>query len=193
MSVFGKEDYAIVLDFLPQGRAGEAKQEPLVQAVGERFFTLLELVSKQGVQVSIGERVYIGHDQREKIERIRGRVSYNDLTNSAQRQLESTVKEIVKAREKDFVNFVNSAGAINIRSHTLEHLPSIGKKHLQTLLEERTKKPFESFDDMHKRVPHLGKPLEIFSERVLIELKGGEKYYLFAKRPPSEEEERRRY
>ena len=190
--MFGKEDFAVVLDFLPHGKAGEAKQEPIVQAVGETYFTLLELVAKAGVQVEIEERVYIGRDQRDKVERIRGRVLYGDLTSAAQRQLDKVVRENVKTREKEFVNFVNNAGAINIRSHTLEHLPSVGKKHLRTMLEEREKRKFESFDDIHRRVPHLGNPVEIFVQRILAELKGGEKYYLFAKKPPSPEDERER-
>ena len=189
--MFGKEDYAIVLDFLPHGKAGEAKQEPIVQAVGEKFFTLLDLVSKQGMPIEIGSRVYIGRDQRDKIERIRGRIMFNDLTSAAQRQLETTVRDVIAAREKEFVNFINTAGAITIRAHSLEHLPSIGKKHLESILDERKRKPFESFEDIHKRVPHLGKPLDIFAERIMIELKGGEKYYLFTKKPASENEDRR--
>ena len=36
--MFKKEDFAVVLDFLPHGKAGEAKQEPVVQCVGELFF-----------------------------------------------------------------------------------------------------------------------------------------------------------
>ncbi|MFH1056402.1 MAG: DUF655 domain-containing protein [Candidatus Micrarchaeota archaeon] len=185
--MFGKEDFAIVLDFLPHGKAGEAKQEPIVQCMGESFFTLLECVTKAGVQVELEERVYIGREQREKIDHIRGRVLFNDLTSTSQRQLDSTVRSVVKNREKEFVDFTNRAGAINIRSHTLELLPSVGKKHLKDILDERSKKPFESFEDIQKRVAHLGSPSEIFVQRILAELQGGEKYFLFVKMPPRED------
>lgn len=185
--MFKKEDFAVVLDFLPHGKAGEAKQEPLIQCVGEQFFTLLECVAKEGSQISVSSRVYIGREQRDVVDHIRGRINYADLTSSAQRQLEPTVRDVVAAREKEFVEFVNKAGPINIRSHALEHLPSVGKKHLQSLLDERAKKPFESFEDIHKRVAHLGNPLDIFVQRVLVELQGGEKYYLFVKMPAREE------
>lgn len=184
--MFKKEDYAIVLDFLPHGKAGEAKHEPVAQAMGESYFTILELIIKPATPVSMGERIYIGRDQRDKVDHIRGRINYQDLTTAAQNELERNVRTSVSAREKDFVDFVNRAGSINIRSHTLEHLPSIGKKHLQTILDERTKKPFESFQDLQQRVPHLGNPLEIFSQRIIAELKGTEKYYLFVKRPAEE-------
>ncbi len=186
-----KEDFAVVLDFLPHGKAGEAKKEPVAQAIGESFFTLLELVIKPGIHVSIGERLYIGKEARDKVDHIQGRILYGDLTSSAQNEAERKVREIITARESEFVNFMNTAGSINIRSHTIEHLPSIGKKHLQTILDERTRKQFESFDDLQKRVPHLGNPVEIFANRVILELKGSEKYYLFVKRPPSEDRERR--
>jgi len=184
--VFKKEDFAIVIDFLPHGKAGEAKQEPVVQCMGESFFTLLECVAKAGVALEINERVYIGRDQRDKIDHIRGRILYNDLTTAAQRQLDSVVRNTVQAREKEFVEFVNRAGPINIRSHALEHLPSVGKKHLQNILDEREKTPFGSFEDIHKRVSHLGNPLEIFVQRILLELQGKEKYYLFVKMPREE-------
>lgn len=187
MIVFKKEDFAVVLDFLPHGKAGEAQQEPVIQCMGESFFTLLECVAKPGISVQVGDKVYIGREERDKVDHIRGRIQYNQLTSSAQRQLETSVREIVKAREKEFVDFVNRAGPINIRSHSLEHLPSVGKKHLQSLLDERTKKPFESFEDIHSRVAHLGNPLEIFVQRILVELKGEEKYYLFVKMPSREE------
>lgn len=184
--MFKKEDFAIVLDFLPHGKAGEAKQEPVVQCVGELFFTLLECVAKPGLAIDVGERIYIGRDQREKVDHIRGRIDYGNLTTSAQRQLDSVVRSVVQAREKEFVEFVNRAGSINIRSHALEHLPSVGKKHLQNILDEREKKKFESFEDIHARVSHLGSPLEIFVQRIMLELQGKEKYYLFVKMPRDE-------
>ncbi len=189
--MFGKEDFAVILDFLPHGKAGEAQREPVIQCVGEQFFTLLECVAKPGVSVSVGGKVYIGRDQRDAVDHIRGRILYRDLTSSAQRQLETAVRDVVVAREKEFVEFVNRSGPVNIRSHALEHLPSVGKKHLQSLLGEREKKPFESFDDIRKRVAHLGNPLDIFVQRILLELRGDEKYYLFVKMPPSERDGRR--
>jgi len=188
-----REEFAVVLDFLPYGRASEAMNEPICQLVGEEKFTLLEAVAKPGVKIDVGERVYIGSNERDKIDHIKGRVLYDGLTAAGQRELELVVRKMVEAKEKEFVAFVNRAGPINIRSHSLEHLPSIGKKHLEDILRARDKKMFESFADMQARVAHLGNPLEIFVQRVLLELHGQEKYYLFAKPPPREREERRFY
>ena len=73
------EEYAIVLDYLPTGKSYSVKPEPLVQLIGENKFTLLEAVAKD-VEIKVGERVYIGREERDKILLIKGRLSYNDRT-----------------------------------------------------------------------------------------------------------------
>lgn len=180
----GREEYAVVLDFLPYGKAGEAQREPVAQVIGEKFFTLLEVVPKQGVKLDLSSRVYIGKEVREQIDHIKKRVLFNELTNAAQQQANAVVRNIVRAREKEFVEFFNRAGPINIRAHTLEQIPSVGKKHLQAILDARDKKAFESFRDIQERVPHLTRVEDIIVERVFQELRGETKYYLFTK-PPS--------
>ncbi len=182
--MFQREEYAIVLDLMPYGKAGEAAREPVAQLIGETQFTLLEATPKPDVKLAIGEKVYIGRGVRDKISRIRGRVTYNELTSAARNEAERMIKQIIKEREKTFVEFFNKAGAINIRAHTLEHIPSVGKKHLQAILDAREQKPFESFEDIQQRVPHLQKIDELLQERILHELTGDAKYYLFTK-PPS--------
>lgn len=185
-----KEDNALVLDFLPSGNAGEARKQPIIQVVGEGYFTLLEIVATPGRQFSPLESVYTGKGERQGIEQIRGRIAYSQLTNSAQRALSDAVRKIVASREQEFVGFLNRAGSINIRAHSLELLPGIGKKHLEELLKQREQKPFESFADVAARVSHLGDPSAVFVARILDELKGEQKYYLFAKSPAEEREER---
>jgi len=186
--MFKREEYGLVLEFLPTGKAGEAQREPVAQVVGESYFTLLELVAKKDADIKVGERIYIGKGERDKVDHIKGRITYNELTSSAQKELPETIKKIVKSRETDFVNFINRAGPINIRCHSLEHLPSIGKKHLQELLDARDRKPFASFQDIKDRITHLGDVEEIFVNRILHELKDESKYYLFVKMPAQHEE-----
>jgi len=183
-----REEYGLVLDFLPHGKAGSASSEPTAQIVGEAQFTLLEVTLKPGVTTQEGERLYLGKEERDKVERIIGRISYNELTNSARNALAPLLHKIIKSREPEFVQFFNHAGAINIRCHSLEMLPSVGKKHLQSILDARAKQPFTSFEDIQNRVPHIRSVEQIIVDRVLEEL-GGTKYYLFTK--PVREEERR--
>ncbi len=186
-----REENAIVIDFLPYGKSGEAQREPVVQLLGETQFTLLEATPKPGLTLAVGERVYIGKGDRDKVTHIRGRVQYNQLTNAGQQEAQRIIGDIVRSREAQFVHFLNRAGSVSIRVHALELLPSIGKKHLQAIVAEREKKPFESFADVNARVHNLGRVDEIFVQRIISELRGDEKYFLFVKMPPREDEERR--
>ena len=187
--MFKKEEFAVVLDFMPQGKAQEAKKEPVAQVVGETYFTLLEIVSKPESDLVVGERIYIGKDVRDKVDHIKGRIKYEELTPAAHSELDDTVRKIVKAREAEFVEFLNRAGAINIRAHALEQLPGIGKKHLADILDARDKQKFTDFEDVKARVPHIGNVEDAFGNRIMGELKGESKYYLFVKIPPKEDEE----
>ncbi len=178
-----REDYAVILDFLPLGKPDDPRGTPVAQALGTQYYTLLELIPKPGVSLSPFEVVYIGKGERDKIRVVRGRIRYEDLTSVAKGNLEEAVTRIVREREKEYVEFFNKARAITIRLHSLELLPGIGKKHLFKILEEREKKPFESFEDIKKRIPLMPDPLRCIVGRIIEEIQGGCKYYLFA-RPP---------
>ncbi len=178
---FQKEDYAIILDYLPLGKPDDPKGTPVAQAVGTQYFTLLELVPK--AHLVIGEKVFIGKGERPKVRTVKGRIRYEELTSLARDNLFSAVEKIIREREKEFVEFLNKAGPITIRLHSLELLPGIGKKQMLKILEEREKKPFESFEDFKKRTGITKDPVRMFAERVVEEIRGGAKYYLFA-RPP---------
>ncbi|RLG13898.1 DUF655 domain-containing protein, partial [Candidatus Pacearchaeota archaeon] len=106
-----REEKVIVLDYLPNGYAGMKKIEPIIISIGFNHFTLLELVAKKDVKI----KEEIGIDDKEKIKYIRRKLKEKDLTNFARNNLEEVIKEIVKAREKDFVDFFNKATRISIR------------------------------------------------------------------------------
>ncbi|MFA5108791.1 MAG: DUF655 domain-containing protein [Candidatus Micrarchaeia archaeon] len=183
-----REEYGLVVDFLPNGRSSERAQEPIGQLIGEKFFTLFEVSTKPGVQLSFGQRVYLGKEERAEIERIRKRIDYNDLTSTARNELPEVLKKIISSREADFIAFFNKAGPLSVRLHQLELIHGIGKKHLQQILEVRETKPFENFEDMKARVPLLANPIQILASRIMHELEGNEQNYLFV-RPPKKEDE----
>jgi len=174
-----KEEYAIVLEYLPNGYPLEKKMMPIAQAIGESELTLLELVPRRGLKLDIGERVYIGEGKREKIYYILGRVNKEKLTESAKAQLEEFIKETVKKREKEFIDFFNKSEAINKRIHQIELLPGLGKKHMQEILKQRKEKEFESFEDMKKRIQNLPDPEKSVEKRIMQELTNFERYNLF--------------
>ena len=174
-----KDEYVIVLDFLPHGKPSDRKAEPVAQVIGEKYFNLLEVVIRENTEVKPGERLYIGEEKREKVKYIRGRINYSQLTSFAKDELEKVVSEIIEKNEKRFVNIFNIAGPISTRMHTLELLPGIGKKHLWDIIKERKKKPFESFKDLQERVEMLPDPKKMIIKRILNELDGKDKRRLF--------------
>ncbi len=173
------EEYAYVLDFLPYGKSSDPRRQPVVQLIGEKFFTLLEAYPKMGANFSIGERVYVGKDEREKIGSIRGRVSFADLTSASKSSLRDVISNIIRKREQEFIDFFNRCGPVNIRLHQLELLPGIGKRTMNAILEERGKRPFESFADIEKRI-RITKLIDFLAQRIEEELHGS-KYYLFVR------------
>ncbi len=181
-----REEYAVVLDFLPHGYSSDRRplhmKPSIVQAIGKNSFILLELVAKKGVFIRPHEVVYIGSGKREKIHHIVGRITYDKLTATAKSELEPVVVNLVKEQEKRFVEFFNRAMPITTRMHSLELIPNIGKKHMWEILEERDKKPFESFKDIAERVKGMSDIEKNIAKRIIKELMGEEKYYIFV--PP---------
>jgi putative nucleotide binding protein len=176
-----KEDYAIIIDYLPYGYPLEKKMMPLAQAIGTKHFTLLQLVPRRGVKLDLKEKVYIGEGKREKIYYIAGKLPREKLTEKAKLQLQEFVSEVVKEQEKKFVEFFNKAIPINTRVHQLELLPGFGKKHMHAVVEEREKKPFENFEDISKRIPHIPDPRKAVEKRLIQELENLERHSLFVR------------
>ena len=174
-----KEEYAIVLEYLPNGYPLEKKMMPIAQAIGKTNLILLELVPRRGVALEPGEEVYIGEGKRTKIYYILGRLHREKLTETAKDQLQEFVNKIVKEKEQKFVEFFNSAQAINKRIHQIELLPGLGKKHMQEIVKKRKEKKFSSFEDMKKRIQNLPDPEKAVRKRIFQELTTFERYNLF--------------
>lgn len=174
-----KEEHAIILDYLPYGYPLEKKMMPIAQAIGDKNFTLLQLVPRREIKLDVGEKVYIGEGKRDKIYYILGRLPEVKLTENAKLQLMEFVKLQISENEKKFVDFFNNALAINTRLHQLELLPGFGKKHTEAILSERNQKPFESLEDLKKRVTNLPDPKKAIEKRLIEEITSKEKYSLF--------------
>ena len=174
-----KEENCIILDFLPNGYPDRRHAEPIAQAVGATFFSLLELVPREGTTLRPEEDVYIGEGKRDKIRFIRGQLAYNELTNMSRTILPEVIEEMVKKNEAKFIEFFNKATIITPRMHQFQLLPGVGKKHLIDVMDERRKKPFQSFDDIRSRVKLFPDPLKTVVRRVVQEIENDEKYSLF--------------
>jgi putative nucleotide binding protein len=182
-----KEEEAIVLDFLPNGYPFDNRpmhlKTPIAQAIGKENFTLLELVPRKGIFLQPFEEVYIGEAKRDKIHHINGKIGVNKLTETAKSELKHVVEELVKKHEAMFVEFFNKAQPISTRTHVLELLPGVGKKHMWEIIEERKVNPFKSFNEIKERVKLMPDPVQTIVKRITSELEGKEKHYLFVDRP----------
>ena len=182
------EDYVYILDYLPKGRGDlpPYKRKPIVYGIGEDQFTILELIPKNNATFTTGERIYVGKDavKRVKIEKIKGRVNFEDLTSTAHGELPYVILDVVHNCEKRFISFYNTASAISTRFHVLELLPGLGKKMMHEILDERKKKPFESFEEMQERIDFLRSPDKLIAKRVELELTDPNQKYRIFTRPP---------
>ena len=178
------EEYAYVLDFLSYGRPSPERPRhvaaPTVQVIGETYFTLLEAELKQGAVAAPHERIYVGRERREKIERVMGRVSYQELTASAKAEMQPVLETLIRHQEERFVGFFNVSQPVTPRMHALELLPGIGKKSMWQIVNAREKKQFTSFKDIQERTK-TSDPVKVLAKRIVDELSGEGKYRLFTR------------
>ncbi len=188
-----KEEEVIILDYLKFGYVNPDRPTtrgmPIAQTIGVDKFTLIEVTPKDGIDLEIHDKVYIGPGKRDKVNRVKGLLDFEKLTATSRIELEYAIKDIIKGKEDEYVKFFNEIDPLSIKLHKLELIPGIGKKHMNMILEEREKEPFKSFDDLKTRVPLLGDPVELLAKRVVLELdttqvkRGKKKYYLFTQVP----------
>lgn len=174
-----KEEYAIILDYLPYGYPLEGKMQPIAQAIGKKNLTLLQIVPRRGMSFELNEEVYIGDGKRDKVLYIMGRLPRENLTETAKMQLRTHIEKAVIEQESRFVEFFNKAQAINTRLHQFELLPGFGKKHTKAIIEARDEKPFESLEDIKNRVSGIPDPRKAIEKRMIEELTEMQRYNLF--------------
>jgi len=179
-----REIYARVIDFLPYGHPEDSRpvyqKKPLLQAVGEDQFVLIELSPKKDKIPEVYGRVYIGEGERPVIDHVTKRLRYEELTPTAKVELPYVLEIIIKENEERFIKAFNNAKPITTRLHTLDLLPGIGKKLMWAIVEERKKGEFAGFEDLMKKVKGLHHPEKILAKRIEDEIiEENTKYRLF--------------
>ena len=178
------ENYARILDYLPNGRQTERgfHREPLALGLGEDELKLLELVPRPGAVLAAGQRIPLvaaAGAPPPPIDHVRRRLGYDELTVSARTELTNALEAIVRENAPRYLRVFNDAPAVSRRFHLLELLPGIGKKTMQQIVDERRRAPFQSFADIESRL-HLKNPERLIVARIEQELSGADdKYRLF--------------
>jgi putative nucleotide binding protein len=180
-----KDEWAVALDFLSHGRYDMERSQPVAQVMGDLYFSLLEVIVREGATLKVGERVYIGDGKRDKVKYIRGRMEFAELTTAAKDEVQPAVEKIVKDNQGKFLEFFNKSGQLTTRMHQLELLPGIGKRHLWAIIDERKAKPFESFAELKSRIPLLPDPEKMVVKRIMDELNDKDRYRVFVPRMES--------
>jgi putative nucleotide binding protein len=174
----------IVLDFLPHGRTEDDRpqyeKEPLAYVLDSEEFDLYEVIAESDANVSIGDR--IDPATADFVTRYSS-IEYEDLPGGAQSELEYVIEDLVEEHEQRFVDFYNDAQPITLRLHQLNLLPGIGKKLRNNILDQRKRKPFESFEELEDRISGLHDPEQVLVDRIMEELREDDlKYRIFARR-----------
>jgi putative nucleotide binding protein len=180
------EEYAHILDVLPNGRAtGHGfHREPLALAIGDAELKLFELVPRAGAALAPGQRIPLvpAPGAVPSIDHVRRRLGYDELTVAARAELPTTLEAIVRANPERYLRFFNEAPAVSRRFHLLELLPGIGKKTMQQIVDERRRAPFRTFAEIEERLGLKG-PERLVVARIEQELSGvDDKYRLFVAR-----------
>jgi putative nucleotide binding protein len=177
------EEYAHIIEFTIRGKSSTVKKKEgvIIQAIGEERLTLLELLGDPSKNFEIGERVYIGREGRNKIISVLGRLNYNDLADSARNEISIAIEKIVDIKEKKFVDFFNNAQPITPRVHGLELIPGIGKIYMKSIITEREKKKFDSFNDIQERVG-VKDLKKLITKRIVEEIAGETRMNLFVRK-----------
>ncbi len=185
------ERRAVVLDYLAHGLSSGGRPQydssPAGYALDLDDFELFEVAFDESERLTIGTEVVVEPaSERTVVEHART-IGYDDLSSGARSELEYVIEDLVEADEERFVDFYNEAQPITLRLHQLNLLPGIGKKLRNTILDERKRKPFESFEDLEERVSGLHDPAGILVERILEELREDDlKYRTFVGKPESD-------
>jgi putative nucleotide binding protein len=179
----GDQPRAVVLDMLPTGRPDDGRppqqKSALAYALGEHDFRLTELTLADDTDIGFNDRVRLDDSTIESTRPI----EFDGLSSAATSELEYAIEATIDRDERRFVDFYNDAQPITLRLHQLNLLPGIGKKLRNSVLDERKRKPFESFDDLEERVAGLHRPKEILIERIREELRDEDlKYRIFVGR-----------
>jgi len=177
------EEHAYVLDYNSRGKSSTVRGRDgiIITAIGEDRLTILEILGIPNSTFEVGEKIYIGKEGRTKVLSVLGKLDYDKISSSAQSELESTVENIVTNNESKFVEYLNNAQPLTPRIHALELIPGIGKTYMKSMLEERERKKFESYQDLQERVG-LKEPVKHIAQRIIDEISGESRMNLFVKR-----------
>lgn len=177
------ETYAYVLDVRTRSRSTlfRGREGTIIIALGDRRFTLLELLGTAGERFEVGERLDISRDGRDRVTAVLGKLEYSRISAAAIEELRRVVAGVVESGEARFVEYVNRAGLVTAQVHALSMLPGVGRAAMKAILEQRAAREFTSYQDVESRTGWRD-PAESICRRIQDELEGRTGTCLFVRR-----------
>ncbi len=174
-----------LLDILQHGGVDKAGHSwhPIGQIIETPTFRLLEvnLNKKLIPELKLQQKITYQGTEDSPLGRVNKVLKYDDLTLASVTTLQLVLESYVKEHESNFVDFINSAGPITLKRHSLEILPGVGKKLMWEIINYREKHPFTTFKEIHENIPGF-KPVEVIAKRIIEELSDeDQKRFLFVK------------
>lgn len=177
------ETHAHVLDVRTRSRSTlfRGREGTIITALGDRRFTLLELLGTPGERFQVGERLDISRDGRDRVTAVLGKLEYSRISAAATEELRRVVAGVVESGEARFVEYVNRAGLVTAQVHALSMLPGVGRAAMKAILEQRATREFTSYQDVESRTGWRD-PAENICRRIQDELEGRTGTCLFVRR-----------
>ncbi len=110
-----------------------------------------------------------------------GRLDYEHISQAAKNELPAVIEKIVISNEKRFIDYFNSSQPMTPRIHSLELIPGIGKTYMRSILDERTKRKFDSFTDIQNRTG-LRDASKLIAKRIFDEISGETRMNIFVRK-----------
>lgn len=177
------ETHAYVLDVKTRSRSAlfRGREGTILTALGDKRFTLLELLGSPGKRFEVGERLDISRDGRDRVLAVLGKLEYSRISTAATEELSVVVRQIVEAAEERFAGYVSHAGLVTAQVHALSMLPGVGKAVMKSILDQRAIREFEGYADIEARTGWRD-PAENIYRRIQDELEGRTGTCLFVRR-----------
>ncbi|MHA1978079.1 MAG: DUF655 domain-containing protein [Candidatus Hodarchaeales archaeon] len=173
----------LVLDYYPQGKSLSRKSaeafNPLAVVISITQMQFFDIILSRGKNIQVGQLLDVS-TLKSEIYKIK-KIGFNELSDSAVDVLPDMIKEIIILSESRFISFLNNARPLTTQMHQLQLLPGIGNKRLWQIIEARRKMGFKDLNDFTERTG-ISDPIALFSNRILQEIQGEEKYQLFIKK-----------
>ena len=174
-----------LLDILQHGGVDKARHswDPIAQIISFPDFKMYEVTLNKNkiTELKLEEKYPFDIGQDALFIKVNTLLEHDKLTPASARSLHSVIRFYVTAHEERFINFVNKVGPITIKRHYLEVLPGIGKKLMNEIIAQRTVKEFETYEEVHTRVPGF-KPIDVITKRIIEELENDDvKHRLFVR------------